>query len=58
MNHKELVEGAKKMPGEARNDRGELIPICGEVLRRWQFLGNSSQFCNRRRALGWGMRRS
>jgi hypothetical protein len=38
MNLKEIREGATKIPGKARNDKRELIPTGGEVLRDGSFL--------------------
>lgn len=37
-NQKELSEGATKIPGKARNDKCELVPTSGEVLRDGSFL--------------------
>jgi hypothetical protein len=38
MNHQEIREGATKFPGKARNDKYELVPTSGEVLRDGSFL--------------------
>jgi hypothetical protein len=38
MSHQEIREDATKFPGKARNDKCELVPTSGEVLRDGSFL--------------------